>query len=73
MADFFRLHRIRKLSVFGSALRNVFGPNSDIDVVVKFEAGKTPSFFRRFDMGDALSAMLEGKKVDPVVFVLQLI
>lgn len=64
IADFCRRHHIRKLSLFGSALRDDFGPDSDIDVLVEFEAGKTPSFFRLFDMEDELSAMLGGRKVD---------
>jgi uncharacterized protein len=64
ISDFCRRHHIRKLSLFGSALRDDFGPQSDIDVLVEFEAGKTPSFFRLFDMEDELSTMLEGRKVD---------
>ena len=34
---FCRRHRIRKLSLFGSVLREDFGPESDIDVLVEFE------------------------------------
>jgi uncharacterized protein len=34
---FCRKHRIRKLSLFGSALRSDFGPDSDVDVLVEFE------------------------------------
>jgi predicted nucleotidyltransferase len=64
ISDFCRRHHIRKLSLFGSALRDDFGPQSDIDVLVEFEAGKPPSFFRLFDMEDELSTMLEGRKVD---------
>ena len=37
IADFCRRHRIRKLSLFGSVLRNDFRPDSDIDVLVEFE------------------------------------
>jgi len=37
---FCRKHHIRKLSVFGSALRADFDPaNSDVDVLVEFEPG----------------------------------
>ena len=57
-------HRICKLSLFGSVLRDDFGPDSDIDVLVEFERGKSPSFFRLFDMEDELSVMLSGRKVD---------
>jgi len=33
-----RRHRIRRLSVFGSAGRNEFRPDSDIDLLVEFDA-----------------------------------
>lgn len=51
-----------RLSIFGSALTESFGPNSDIDVLVEFEPGHTPglAFFR---MESELSALL-GRKVD---------
>lgn len=39
IAAFCRRHRIRKLSLYGSALREDFGPDSDIDVLVEFEPG----------------------------------
>jgi len=37
IAAFCRRHRIRKLSLFGSVLRDDFRPESDIDVLVEFE------------------------------------
>ncbi|MBI2824540.1 MAG: nucleotidyltransferase family protein [Planctomycetia bacterium] len=37
MADFCRTHRIRRLALFGSALRSDFAPDSDVDVLVEFE------------------------------------
>jgi uncharacterized protein len=64
IAGFCRRHHIRKLSLFGSALRDDFGPSSDIDVLVEFAPGKTPNFFRLFDMEDELSTILEERKVD---------
>ena len=36
LADLCRRHQIRRLSLFGSALRDDFGPNSDIDMLVEF-------------------------------------
>lgn len=39
LAAFARRHRIRRLSFFGSVLRDDFGPESDVDVLVVFEAG----------------------------------
>ena len=64
LAAFCRKWRIRELSIFGSALRDDFGPESDVDVLVEFEPGKSPSFFRLFDMEEELSAMMGGRKVD---------
>ena len=57
-------HHIRKLSIFGSALRNDFGPESDIDVdvLVEFELGCTPGL-AFFGMQDELSELF-GRKVD---------
>lgn len=43
LAEFCCRHHIRKLAFFGSVLRDDFGPESDVDVLVKFEEGKTPS------------------------------
>ena len=64
IADFCRRNHIRKLSLFGSVLRDDFGPESDIDVLVEFEAGHAPGFFRLFDMEEELSSLLGGRKVD---------
>ncbi len=62
IAGFCRRHHIRRLSVFGSALRDDFSPDSDVDVLVEFEAGNEPGF-AFFDMQDELSELL-GRKVD---------
>jgi len=44
LADFCRKNHIRKLAFFGSVLRDDFGPESDVDVLVEFEPGQTPGF-----------------------------
>jgi len=62
IADFCRRNHIRKLSLFGSVLRDDFTPASDVDVLVEFEPGKTPGL-SFFTMGDELEAMF-GRKVD---------
>jgi len=64
IAAFCKKHQILKLSLFGSVLREDFRADSDIDILVEFERGKAPSFFRLFDMEDELSAILGGRKVD---------
>jgi len=61
--EFCQRHRIRKLSLFGSILRDDFSTNSDIDVLVEFEP---EAHVTLFDMGAAqveLSEML-GREVD---------
>lgn len=62
VADFCRKHYIRKLAFFGSVLRDDFGPDSDIDVLVEFEPGHTPGL-AFFEMQEELSQIL-GRKVD---------
>jgi len=62
IAEFCRRHHIRKLSLFGSVLTDRFRPDSDVDVLVEFEPGKTPGF-EFFRMADDLEAML-GRRVD---------
>jgi predicted nucleotidyltransferase len=64
IASFCKKHHIRKLSLFGSVLRDDLGPGSDIDILVEFEPGNVPSFFRLFDMEEELSHILGGRKVD---------
>ena len=44
IAAFCRRHRIQKLSLFGSVLRDDFRPDSDVDVLVVFDLGATPGF-----------------------------
>jgi predicted nucleotidyltransferase len=60
--NFCHKHHIRQLSFFGSVVRDDFGPQSDIDVLVEFEPGHTPGF-DFFLMEAELSQTLE-RKVD---------
>ena len=63
ISAFCERNHIRKLSLFGSVLRDDFGPESDIDVLVEFEPGKTPGL-AFFTMRDELVDMLGGRPVD---------
>lgn len=45
IAEFCEQHGVKRLSLFGSVLRDDFGPNSDIDVLVEFHPGRTPGMF----------------------------
>ena len=62
VAAFCRSHRIRRLALFGSVLRDDFGPDSDIDVLVEFEEGCVPGL-AFFAMEQELSKIF-GRKVD---------
>jgi hypothetical protein len=62
IAAFCRRHHIRKLAFFGSVLREDFRPDSDVDVLVEFEAGFVPGL-GFFSLEEELSKIL-GRKVD---------
>jgi predicted nucleotidyltransferase len=62
---FCRKHRVRRLSVFGSVLREDFRPGSDVDLLVSFEEGARHSLFDLVSMQDELQAIL-GREVDLV-------
>ena len=63
IADFCRRHRIVRLSVFGSVLRPTFRSDSDIDILVEFADGQTPSLLDLGGMQAELSSMLS-REVD---------
>jgi uncharacterized protein len=58
LADFCRQNGVRRLAVFGSALRDDFGPASDVDVLIEFEPGRTPGL-RFFWMQEELSRLFD--------------
>lgn len=60
---FCQRHHIRKLSLFGSVLREDFAPDSDIDVLVEFEEGTRIGLIRFSQIELELSALI-GRKVD---------
>jgi uncharacterized protein len=62
--DFCRKYHIKKLSIFGSYLREDFGPESDIDFLVEFDQRHTPTLFDVAGMEIELSEILGGRKVD---------
>jgi predicted nucleotidyltransferase len=64
LANFCRRNHIAKLSFFGSVLREDFTPDSDIDVLIDFEAGHTPGLLRMARLERELSALLQNRKVD---------
>lgn len=63
IAEFCRRNQIRKLSLFGSVLTDRFGPDSDVDVLVEFEAGTKVGYFAIGQISEELSDMV-GRPVD---------
>ncbi len=63
IADFCRRYHIRWLAIFGSALRDDFGPDSDVDVLVEFEPGKAPGL-ALFSIQHEFSHLVGGRPVD---------
>ena len=64
LASFCRMHEIRWLALFGSALRTDFGPDSDLDVLVEFVEGRSPGLLGIAGLEIELSALFGGRKVD---------
>lgn len=62
IAAFCRRHHIRRLALFGSALRDDFRPHSDLDVLVEFEPDHIPGL-AFFTIQEELSRLL-GRPVD---------
>lgn len=63
LAQFCQQHHIRKLSLFGSVLRDDFAADSDVDVLVEFEPGAIITYLDMVDIQDGLSELL-GYPVD---------
>jgi len=56
---------VRELALFGSVLRDDFGPDSDVDILVTFEPGAPWSLWDLEDMKQELRALF-GRNVDLV-------
>lgn len=62
IGEFCRKHDIRSLSLFGSVVRDDFGPTSDVDVLVEFHPGHVPGL-RFFAIESELGELL-GRRVE---------
>lgn len=65
ITDFCRRWKITEFSLFGSALRDDFGPGSDVDVLVSFADDAGWSLFDLVTMQEELKQLL-GREVDLV-------
>jgi len=63
LAEFCRRNKIKRLSLFGSALRDDFRPDSDVDFLVEFEPNAHVSLLDLIGMEIELSEMV-GREVD---------
>lgn len=62
LETFCKKHGVRRLAFFGSVTNDQFHPGSDVDVLLEFQAGKTPGF-AFFGLQEELEAIL-GRAVD---------
>ncbi len=62
LAAICRRHAVRRLSAFGSVLRDDFLTSSDLDLLVEFEPGRTPGF-GFFRLQEELTGLF-GRRVD---------
>jgi uncharacterized protein len=63
LTEFCRNRHIRWLAAFGSVVRDDFGTDSDVDLLVEFAPGHTPGW-EIIDIEEELSSLMEGRKVD---------
>ena len=65
VSAFCRRHHIQRLALFGSVLREDFGPDSDVDVLGEFQAGDVPGL-NFVSIEREFSGLLRGRRVDMV-------
>ena len=63
ISEFCRRNKVRRLSLFGSVLRDDFGPESDVDILVEFEPGTRVGLIRLSGLEIELGNLI-GRKVD---------
>jgi predicted nucleotidyltransferase len=63
---FCRKWNIAEFSLFGSILREDFGPDSDVDVLIHLVPGVEMTLENWISMREELSALFDGRKIDLV-------
>lgn len=66
LEDFCRRYGVAEFSLFGSALRDDFRTDSDVDVLVALVPDREMTIETYLDMRDELSAMFGGREIDLV-------
>ena len=64
IAEFCQRNHIRKLSLFGSVLREDFNPESDVDILVEFKQGEGPGYIGLAHMQRELSLIIGRRTID---------
>ena len=63
LEEFCKKHHIKKLAIFGSAIKGMLRADSDIDILVEFEEDNIPGLLTFCGMQNELSDMI-GREVD---------
>ena len=63
LAELCKRWKIVELSLFGSVLRDDFGPDSDVDIMIEFDLDGTPSLFDLMTIGTEMSEII-GRPTD---------
>ena len=66
VAELCRRHGIRKLSLFGSVLRDDFRPDSDVDLLVVWKPDARRNMFQLARVEEEFSEVFGGRKIDLV-------
>ena len=61
IAELAARYHVKELALFGSVLRDDFGPDSDVDVLVEFESGAPIGFLELAALARELSAVMKRK------------
>lgn len=64
LSCFCERHRVRRLALFGSQQTGAARPDSDVDLLIDFDAEAKPTLFDLAAMEQELSALLGGQRVD---------
>jgi predicted nucleotidyltransferase len=67
ISDVCRAYHVRWLAVFGSFARKESRPDSDVDLLVEYETGFTPSFFKLGALSEALRPIFGGREIDLIL------
>lgn len=66
LASICRRYHVRRLAAFGSVLREDFGPDSDVDLLIEFDPEQVPGMVAMHELERELSALWTGRRVDIV-------